>query len=71
VLSTRDAADRDLVIAVPGADGEARRVIRMPYEFSDALSGPRRGVPRAGEDSAAEILNEWTGQNSGRGPRSG
>jgi CoA:oxalate CoA-transferase len=71
VLSARDAADRDLVIAVPGADGEARRVIRMPYEFSDALSGPRRGVPRAGEDTAAEILNEWTGQDSGLGPRSG
>jgi CoA:oxalate CoA-transferase len=76
VVSARGAAGRNLVIAVPDTgvadtDGEARRVIRMPYEFSDAVSGPRRGVPRTGEDSAAEILDEWTGQDSGRGLRSG
>jgi hypothetical protein len=75
-VSARGAAGRNLVIAVPDTgvpdtDGEARRVIRMPYEFSDAVSGPRRGVPRTGEDSAAEILDEWTGQDSGRGLRSG
>ncbi len=33
--------------------------VRVLY-LSRALSGPRRGVPRAGEDSAAEILREWT-----------
>jgi CoA:oxalate CoA-transferase len=65
VLSARDAIGRNLVIAVPDlgaadAGRPTRPVIRMPYEFSDAVSGPRRGVPRAGEDSAAEILREWT-----------
>jgi CoA:oxalate CoA-transferase len=70
-LSARVAAGRNLVIEVPDAGGEARQVIRMPYEFSDAVSGPRRGVPRAGADSAAEILDEWTGQGSGRGLRFG
>jgi len=76
VLSEGGAAGRNLVIAVPDTgvpdpDGEARRVIRMPYEFSDAVSGPRRGIPRVGEDSAAEILGEWAGPDSGCGLRSG
>ena len=70
-LSAQDASRGNLVLAVPGADGEQRRVIRMPYEFSDAVSGPRRGVPRAGQDSKAEILNEWTGQRSGCNRQSG
>lgn len=70
-LSAQDASGRNLVLEVPAADGQQRRVIRMPYEFSDALSGPRRGIPRAGQDSAAEILNEWTGQRSGRSRQSG
>lgn len=36
-----------------------------------SLTGHAPSVPRAGDDTAAEILNEWTGQGSGLGPRSG
>jgi crotonobetainyl-CoA:carnitine CoA-transferase CaiB-like acyl-CoA transferase len=34
-------------------------VARMPYRFSDAASGPVRGVPEPGEHSDA-ILRDWT-----------
>jgi len=34
--------------------------VRMPYRFSDAASGPVRGVPEPGEHTDA-ILRDWTG----------
>jgi hypothetical protein len=34
-------------------------VVRMPYRFSDAVSGPVRGVPEPGEHTDA-ILRDWT-----------
>jgi CoA:oxalate CoA-transferase len=58
-LRSQEAAGRDLVVAVPDADGGVRRVIRMPYHFSNAVSGPGRGVPGVGADDPAEILREW------------
>jgi len=33
-------------------------VVRMPYRFSDALSGPVRGGPETGEHTA-DVLREW------------
>ena len=40
-------------------DGEKRSVVRMPYRFSDAASGPVRGVPEPGEHTDA-VLRDWT-----------
>ena len=52
-------AGRDTVVEVTDGDGEKRSVARMPYRFSDAASGPVRGVPEPGEHTDA-ILRDWT-----------
>jgi len=39
-------------------DGGRRSVVRMPYRFSGAASGPVRGVPETGEHTG-EVLREW------------
>lgn len=59
VLQSPTVLARGVVVAVPDGDGEQRRVVRMPYRFSDAESGPTRGVPAAGEHTVADILAEW------------
>jgi crotonobetainyl-CoA:carnitine CoA-transferase CaiB-like acyl-CoA transferase len=46
-------------VEVPDGDGEKRPVVRMPYRFSDAASGPARGVPEPGEHTDA-VLRDWT-----------
>ena len=50
---------RDTIVEVTDGDGEKRSVVRMPYRFSDAVSGPVRGVPEPGEHTGA-ILRDWT-----------
>jgi crotonobetainyl-CoA:carnitine CoA-transferase CaiB-like acyl-CoA transferase len=62
-LRSQQAAGRDLVIAVGDADGSIRQVVRMPYCFSDAASGPPRGVPNVGATDPGEILSEWAGNS--------
>ena len=52
-------AGRDTVVEVTDGDGEKRSVARMPYRFSDAASGPVRGVPEPGEHTDA-VLRDWT-----------
>ncbi len=42
-------------VSLPGSD---RRVVAMPYDFSAAPAGPRRGVARRGEHNA-EALADW------------
>jgi crotonobetainyl-CoA:carnitine CoA-transferase CaiB-like acyl-CoA transferase/predicted dithiol-disulfide oxidoreductase (DUF899 family) len=59
VLAAPSVAGRDTVVEVTDGDGEKRPVARMPYRFSDAASGPVRGVPEPGEHSDA-ILRDWT-----------
>jgi CoA:oxalate CoA-transferase len=61
VLTAPAVAGRGTIIEVTDGDGERRSVVRMPYRFSDAASGPARGVPEAGEHTA-DVLREWTGR---------
>jgi crotonobetainyl-CoA:carnitine CoA-transferase CaiB-like acyl-CoA transferase len=42
------------------ATDEPRPVVRMPYRFSNAGSGPVRGVPETGEHTK-DVLAEWAG----------
>ena len=53
-------AGRGTIVEVTDGDGEMRSVVRMPYRFSDASSGPVRGVPETGEHTK-DVLREWTG----------
>jgi crotonobetainyl-CoA:carnitine CoA-transferase CaiB-like acyl-CoA transferase len=50
---------RDAIVEVTDGDGEKRSVVRMPYRFSNAASGPVRGVPEPGEHTEA-VLRDWT-----------
>ena len=59
VLAAPAMAGRDAIVEVTDGDGEKRSVVRMPYRFSDAASGPLRGVPEPGEHTA-DILRDWT-----------
>jgi len=59
VLAAPSVAARDTVVEVTDGDGEKRSVARMPYRFSDAASGPVRGVPEPGEHTDA-VLRDWT-----------
>src|SRR5208282_904654 len=61
VLTSPALAERGTVVEVTDSDGERRSVIRMPYRFSDAISGPVRGVPETGEHTA-DVLRDWTGR---------
>ncbi len=47
------------MVEVTDGDGEKRSVARMPARFSDAASGPGRGVPEPGAHTDA-ILRDWT-----------
>jgi CoA:oxalate CoA-transferase len=58
VLAAPAVAGRDAVVEVTDGDGEKRSVVRMPYRFSDAASGPVRGVPEPGEHTE-DILRDW------------
>ena len=68
VLASPAIAARGTIIEVTDSDGEQRSVVRMPYRFSAAASGPVRGVPETGEHTA-DVLAEWTGRTDlpGRG----
>ena len=59
VLAAPAVAGRDAVVEVTDGDGEKRSVVRMPYRFSAATSGPVRGVPEPGEHTE-DILRDWT-----------
>jgi CoA:oxalate CoA-transferase len=59
VLAAPAVAGRDAIVEVTDGDGEKRSVVRMPYRFSDATSGPVRGVPEPGEHTDS-ILRDWT-----------
>jgi crotonobetainyl-CoA:carnitine CoA-transferase CaiB-like acyl-CoA transferase len=59
VLAAPAVAGRDTIVEVTDGDGEKRSVVRMPYRFSDAASGPARGVPEPGEHTEA-VLRDWT-----------
>ena len=68
VLTSPALAERGTVVEVTDSDGERRSVIRMPYRFSDAISGPVRGVPETGEHTA-DVLRDWTGRADLPAPR--
>ena len=59
VLAAASVAGRDTVVEVTDGDGKRRSVARMPYRFSDAASGPVRGVPEPGEHTD-DVLRDWT-----------
>jgi CoA:oxalate CoA-transferase len=61
VLTAPSLAGRGTIVEVTDSDGERRSVVRMPYRFSDAVSGPVRGVPETGEHTT-DVLREWTGR---------
>ncbi|MFI6093619.1 CaiB/BaiF CoA transferase family protein [Streptomyces sp. NPDC051218] len=58
VLRSPAVVDRGVVATVTDSDGCDRQVVRMPYRFSAATSGPARGVPASGEHTQ-EVLAEW------------
>jgi CoA:oxalate CoA-transferase len=60
VLAAPSVAGRGTIVEVTDGDGERRSVVRMPYRFSDAVSGPVRGVPETGEHTR-DVFREWTG----------
>jgi crotonobetainyl-CoA:carnitine CoA-transferase CaiB-like acyl-CoA transferase len=68
VLTSPALAERGTVVEVTDSDGERRSVIRMPHRFSDAISGPVRGVPETGEHTA-DVLRDWTGRAALPAPR--
>ena len=68
VLASPAIAGRGTIIEVTDSDGEQRSVVRMPYRFSAAESGPARGVPETGEHTS-DVLAEWTGRTELLGPR--
>jgi CoA:oxalate CoA-transferase len=53
-------AGRGTIVEVAEGEGGRRSVVRMPYRFSDAETGPVRGAPATGEHTRA-VLAEWTG----------
>ena len=53
--------DVSMLDAMLATDGGLRSVVPMPYRFSDAESGPARGVPQTGEHTK-DVLREWTGR---------
>jgi CoA:oxalate CoA-transferase len=59
VLAAPSVAGRGTIVEITDGDGEKRSVVRMPYWFSDATSGPVRGVPEPGEHTD-DILRDWT-----------
>ena len=65
VLAAPSVAGRDTIVEVTDGDGEKRSVVRMPYRFSDAASGPVRGVPEPGEHTD-DVLRDWTGRVTDR-----
>ena len=61
VLNSPTVAARGTIVTVTDSDGEPRPVVRMPYRFSNAGSGPVRGVPETGEHTK-DVLAEWAGR---------
>ena len=61
VLAAPSVAGRGTIVEVTDGDGEKRSVVRMPYRFSAAASGPLRGVPEPGEHTD-DVLRDWTGR---------
>ena len=61
VLNSPTVAARGTIVTVTDSDGEPRPVVRMPYRFSNAGSGPVRGVPETGEHTK-DVLAEWSGR---------
>lgn len=57
MLNPPSATGHRMVATVTDSDGHNRQVVRMPYRFSDAESGPVRGVPETGEHTD-EVLAE-------------
>ncbi|HEY2220620.1 CaiB/BaiF CoA-transferase family protein [Actinomycetospora sp.] len=56
---------RGVVAQVDDRDGGTRPVIRTPYRFSAAESGPAAGAPHLGEHNA-EVLESWVGMSEER-----
>jgi CoA:oxalate CoA-transferase len=67
VLTRPAVADRGTIVEVAEGDGGRRSVVRMPYRFSDADAGPRRGAPVTGEHTR-DVLAEWTRPAERTGP---
>ncbi|MHA6758276.1 CoA transferase [Streptacidiphilus sp. PAMC 29251] len=61
VLDSPTAVARQIAVEVDDGVGGARRVVRTPYRFSAADSGPRGGAPLTGEHTV-EVLDRWLGQ---------
>jgi len=59
VLAAPSVSGRGTIVEVTDGDGERRSVVRMPYRFSGAASGPVRGVPETGEHTD-DVLRDWT-----------
>jgi CoA:oxalate CoA-transferase len=59
VLDSPSVVGRGLIGVVVDSDGQDRRIVRMPYRFSSADSGPARGVPVTGENDAGAVLADW------------
>ena len=60
LLDSPSLQARDVVASVDDGEGGRRRVIRMPYRFSDAESGVRGAAPPVGRDND-EVLADWLG----------
>ncbi|MDT3445616.1 MULTISPECIES: CaiB/BaiF CoA-transferase family protein [unclassified Pseudofrankia] len=59
-VASSSAVERGIAVPVDDRRGGTRPVVRMPYRFSDAASGPRAGAAFVGEHTE-EVLVEWLG----------
>jgi CoA:oxalate CoA-transferase len=57
-LAGPSVAARGIIVEVDGRDGGTRRVVRSPYRFSDAESGPRGVAAHCGEHNR-DVARDW------------
>lgn len=60
LLASPSLQAREMVASVENGEGGQRRVIRMPYRFSDAECNVRGAAPGLGRDNH-EVLRDWLG----------
>ena len=60
LLESPSLQAREMVATVDNGEGGQRRVIRMPYRFSDAECDVRGAAPGVGRDNNA-VLGDWLG----------
>lgn len=60
ILDSPSVRERQVVAQVDDREGGTRPVVRTPYRYSAATSGPAAGAPHLGEHNA-DVLGRWAG----------